>query len=136
MTFTCLTPESTCVPTLFPGSSRREMSSRFFSDCQTVVEREAFPGCGGIMISFLGSVKQSYLGGDLGRDPGEELCSLPQLSLAGTPLLCSKSQCGNGNTETQHAAETGMVLKLSGGYPHFACFFLSLSRSWPKPGTQ
>lgn len=37
------------------------------------------------MILFLGSIKQSYLGGDLGRDPGEELCSLPQLSLAGTP---------------------------------------------------
>lgn len=65
------------------------MSSRLFSDCQAVVEREAFPGCGGIRISFLGSVKQGYLGSDLGRDPGEELCSLPQLSLAGTHLLNS-----------------------------------------------
>lgn len=41
------------------------------------------------MISFLGSVKQSDLGHDLGRDPGKWLCSLPQLSLAGTPLLNS-----------------------------------------------
>lgn len=61
------------------------------------------------MVSFLGSVKRSYLGGDLGRDPGEELCSLLQLSLAGTPSLTPDCVPGASvETETQ---KHSMLLK-------------------------
>lgn len=65
------------------------------------------------MISFLGSAKRSYLGGDLGRDPGEELCSLPQLSLAGDSLLLPGCVSEDGvKMETWPAVEMGVAFQV------------------------